>query len=208
MVTLGLTGGIACGKSTVAAWLTGQGAHLIDADGIARELVEPGTPGLGAVVARFGAGVLQPDGRLDRGKLGARVFQDSAQRSALNAILHPAIAQQVRDDLHRAADARVALAVVDAALLFELGLADACDGIVLVDCELEEQVARLRHRNGLDEAAAWARVRAQAAPTERRARADWVIDNRGSLDKLASEIARVWREVRRRHPFATVAIEG
>ena len=208
MVTLGLTGGIACGKSTVAAWLTRQGAHLIDADTIARELVEPGTPGLRAVVERFGAAMLQADGRLDRGRLGARVFSSPTDLAALNAILHPGIAARIRAEVARAVEARVALAVVDAALLLELGLDEACDGVLLVDCDPHDQVARLRHRNGLDEAAAWARVRAQLPASERRTRADWVIDNRGSLDELAGEIGRVWREVRRQHPFSTCAVEG
>jgi dephospho-CoA kinase len=208
LVTLGLTGGVASGKSTVAAWLTRQGARVIDADTVARELVVPGSPGLQAVVARFGPAILQADGRLDRQKLGARVFADPGEREALNAILHPPIRQRMIDDLGLAGRQGVPVAVIDAALLYELGLHNWCDAVLNVDCDEREQVERLRHRNGLDEAAALQRVRAQMPAAERRARADWTLDNRGSLDQLAREIERVWREVRRRFPSATMAIEG
>lgn len=185
-----LTGGIASGKSFVADELSRRGAVVIDADLLAREVVEPGTPGLAAVVERFGAGVLGPDGTLDRPKLGEVIFADDAARADLNAIVHPlvrAAAEEVEDEV---ADDAVVVHVIP--LLVEAGLVDGFDRVVVVDLPLEEQILRLMARNGVTRAQAEARVRAQATRDERLAVADRVVDNSGDPDATVSQVDEIW----------------
>jgi dephospho-CoA kinase len=185
-----LTGGIASGKSFVADELSRRGAVVIDADLLAREVVEPGTPGLAAVVERFGAGVLGPDGTLDRPKLGEVIFADDAARADLNAIVHPlvrAAAEEVEDEV---ADDAVVVHVIP--LLVEAGLVDGFDRVVVVDLPLEEQILRLMARNGVTRAQAEARVRAQATRDERLAVADRVVDNSGGPDATVSQVDEIW----------------
>jgi dephospho-CoA kinase len=188
----GLTGGIASGKSTVSRMLRELGAQVLDADVIAREVVEPGTPGLAAVAERF-PGVLGPDGRLDRAKLGARVFGDPQERAALNALLHPLIGQQFLLRTQALAEAGVERLLYDAPLLIENRLHEAMNGVVLVWVPREVQRARLMARDGLDEAAAEARLAAQLPLDEKRQHATWLVDNSGNLEATRAQVQEVWR---------------
>jgi dephospho-CoA kinase len=188
----GLTGGIASGKSTVSRMLRELGAQVLDADVIAREVVEPGTPGLAAVAERF-PGVLGPDGRLDRAKLGARVFGDPQERAALNALLHPLIGQQFLLRTQALAEAGVERLLYDAPLLIENRLHEAMNGVVLVWVPREVQRARLMARDGLDEAAAEARLAAQLPLDEKRQHATWLVDNSGNLEATRAQVEEVWR---------------
>ena len=192
MKLYGLTGGIASGKSTVSRMLRELGAHVLDADVIAREVVEPGTPGLQAVAERF-PGVLGPDGRLDRAKLGARVFGDPQERAALNALLHPLIGQQFMLRTQALAEQGVERVLYDAPLLIENRLHLGMDGVVLVWVPREVQKARLMARDGLDEAAADARLAAQLPLDEKRQHATWVVDNSGELGTTRARVEEVWR---------------
>ncbi len=192
MKLYGLTGGIASGKSTVSRMLRELGAHVLDADVIAREVVEPGTPGLKAVAERF-PGVLDPDGRLDRAKLGARVFGDPQERAALNALLHPLIGQQFMLRTQALAEQGVERVLYDAPLLIENRLHLGMDGVVLVWVPREVQKARLMARDGLDEAAAEARLAAQLPLDEKRQHATWVVDNSGELGTTRVRVEEVWR---------------
>ena len=193
MIRVGLTGGIGSGKSAVAALFAAHGAVIVDADQIAREVVEPGTEGLAAVVAAFGAEVLQPDGTLDRGALATLVFADPASLATLNAILHPLIATRTRERTAAARGARVL--VHDVALLVENGLQGEYDAVVVVAVEPATQLARLVGQRGMSEPDARARIAAQAQPAQRLAAATYVIDNDGPRDALAPQVARVWAEL-------------
>lgn len=200
---IGLTGGIACGKSTVGRMLQELGAEVVDADQLAREVVAPGTPALAEVALAFGAEVLGPDGALDRARLAALIFTDPERRRTLEQILHPPIAELARRRLLEAA-ARSPLAVYQAPLIFEAGRRDEFAGIVLADCRPEIQLARLRARDHLSEAEARARVKAQIAPEERLRLATWVLDNSGTLEDTRAQVRRLWEgplaELRSRRP--------
>lgn len=180
----GLTGGVASGKSTVAARFRERGVEVIDADQVAREVVEPGTEGLAAVVAAFGEGVLDADGRLDRAALGRVVFADPAERRRLEAILHPRIAAQTRAHAETLAAAGVRLACYEAALLVENGLADAFRPLVVVAAPRALQLARLAARDGLEATEAEARLAAQRPLEDKVAVADHVIDNASDREAL------------------------
>lgn len=198
MLHLALTGNIASGKSTVAALLAARGATIIDADVLAREAVAPGTPGLEAVVDRFGDGVLAADGSLDRAALRARVFRDPVARDALNAIVHPAV-RRLRDDAVAAARARGDRIVIsDIPLLFEVGLEHAFDGVILVDAPEPVRLARLVHDRGLAAADAQAMIDAQWPSARKRAGATWVIDNVGDRAALGPRVDAVWGEIEAR----------
>ena len=184
-----LTGGVASGKSTVAGILEELGAVVIDSDRLAREVVEPGTPGLAAVVDAFGGDVLADDGRLDRPALGARVFADELARKRLEAILHPLIRARAAE-LESAADPD-ALVVHDIPLLAETGQADAFDAVVVVDVPVETQVDRMVRQRGWTREDAEARVSAQADRERRRAIATYVIDNTGTRDDLRDRVTEV-----------------
>ncbi|ANW20715.1 dephospho-CoA kinase [Streptomyces clavuligerus] len=196
MVSVGLTGGIGAGKSEVSRLLESYGAVVIDADKIAREVVEPGTPGLAAVVESFGAGVLTPEGVLDRARLGSIVFADPERLAALNAIVHPLVGERSRE-LERSAAAD-AVVVHDVPLLTENGLAPRYDLVIVVDAAPETQLERLVELRGMDESEARARMAAQATREQRRAIADVVIDNDGSREQLAAQVESVWAELARR----------
>ena len=193
MLRVGLTGGIGSGKSEVARRLAAHGAVLIDADLIAREVVEPGTAGLAAVVGEFGADVLHSDGTLDRDRLGSIVFADAGRLAALNAIVHPLVGRRMSE----LADAAPADAVVvyDVPLLTENDLAGTYDSVVVVDAPVETQIARLVGRRGMTEEAARARIAAQATRAQRLAVADHVIDNSGPLDELSAQVDALWVEL-------------
>lgn len=182
---VGLTGGIGSGKSTVAAMLADDGAWIVDADAIAREVVEPGSEGLAAVAAEFGAGVLGADGRLDRAALAAIAFSDPQQRAKLDAIMHPRIFARTAELFELAPPG--ALVVHDVALLTELGLADSYGFVIVVDCPDELRVQRLVGR-GLDPDDARRRIAAQATREQRLAIADAVIDNSSTVDALRRQV--------------------
>lgn len=189
---MALTGGVGSGKSTVAGLLAEHGAVIIDADEIARQVVAPGTPGYDAVVARFGAQVVQADGTLDRAALARIVFADDAARADLNGIVHPLVA--ARSDTLMAAAPKDAIVVYDVPLLVETGRADEFDRVVVVEADEQTRLARLAAR-GVPEADARARMAAQASDAQRRAVADEVIGNDGSLDTLRREVGELWRRL-------------
>jgi dephospho-CoA kinase len=184
LVLFGLTGGIASGKSTVAARWRRRGLTVIDADEIAREVVAPGTEGLQKLVGAFGPEVLAADGSLDRKRVATLAFADEEKRRGLEAVIHPLIAAASRERAARSEALGEPLACYEAALLVERGLADSFRPLVVVTSRGESQVARTVLRDGVTEAEALARIRAQL-PLERKiAVADWVIDNDGSLEEL------------------------
>ncbi|MEI7024817.1 dephospho-CoA kinase [Paenibacillus sp. y28] len=192
-MNIGLTGGIACGKSTVASLLVGKGAILIDADRIAREVVEPGTPGLADIAAKFGQAVLQPDGSLNRKALGAIVFQEAEKRKALEAILHPRIRERMRLLLEEAEAAHPdRLVVVDIPLLYESGLQDNYEQIMVVYVPEAVQIQRLIQRDQIDEAEARRRIQSQMPIEEKRQRADILIDNSGTLAETERQVLAFW----------------
>jgi dephospho-CoA kinase len=193
VLRIGLTGGIGSGKTAVARLLAERGATVVDADALAREVVEPGTPGWAAVVAEFGDGVLAPDRSLDRAALAARVFGDGAALAALNAIVHPLVGARAAE-LAAEAEQRDpdGVLVYDVPLLVENKLAAGFDLVLVVEAPVELRLARLAER-GLAAAEARARMEAQADDAERRAVADFVIVNDGDLTHLAAEVDRFWR---------------
>ncbi|MEV7105005.1 dephospho-CoA kinase [Streptomyces atroolivaceus] len=193
MLKVGLTGGIGAGKSEVSRLLARYGAVLIDADRIAREVVEPGTPGLTAVVEAFGPGVLGTDGSLNRPALGSIVFADPARLATLNAIVHPLVGARSAE-LERAAGPG-AIVVHDVPLLTENGLAPLYDLVVVVDAEPGTQLDRLVRLRGMTESDARARMAAQATREERLAVADLVVDNDGPLADLEPQVRTVWSEL-------------
>ncbi|MBB3675539.1 dephospho-CoA kinase [Modestobacter versicolor] len=191
MLRIGLTGGIGSGKSTVAALLAERGARMVDADRIAREVVAPGTPGLAAVVAEFGEGVLTADGALDRPALAAVVFADPAARARLDAVVHPLVRARAAELV--AAAPPDGVVVQDVPLLVETGQAGSYDLVLVVETDLETRVARLVER-GLPAEDARARIASQASDEERRAVADVVLRNDGDRAALAEQVARFWTE--------------
>jgi dephospho-CoA kinase len=191
MLRMGLTGGIGSGKSTVAGLLAARGARVVDADRIAREVVEPGTPGLAAVVEAFGPQVLTPDGALDRPALAAIVFADPAARARLDGIVHPLVRARAAELV--AAAPPDAVVVQDVPLLVETGQAGAYDLVLVVEADLETRVRRLVQR-GLTAEDARARIAAQATDEQRRAVADVVLDNSGTPEQLEAQVERFWAE--------------
>jgi dephospho-CoA kinase len=196
MRVVGLTGGIASGKSTVARMLGELGARIVDADLVAREVVEPGQPAYRDIVEAFGGGVLQADGSIDRKRLGAIVFADAEQRKRLNGITHPRIAEATQRKMAAFAAAGEPLAIYEAALLVENGLHHALAGLIVVACDEKEQIARILRRDGLSEEEAQKRVRAQAPLADKIAAANWVIDTSGPLDQTRAQVEKVWTEIR------------
>jgi dephospho-CoA kinase len=191
MLRIGLTGGIGSGKSTVAGLLAERGAVIVDADRIAREVVEPGTPGLAAVVEAFGESVVSADGSLDRPALAAVVFADPAARARLDAIVHPLVRERA---VQLTAEAEPdAVLVNDVPLLVETGQAGSYDLVLVVEADLDTRLARLVQR-GVSEEDARARMAAQANDEQRRAVADVVLDNSGDLDQLTAQVGRFWSE--------------
>lgn len=191
--SVALTGGIASGKTTVANLLAEHGALLIDSDQLAREVVEPGTPGLAQVVTRFGEQVLTQAGSLDRQALGDIVFADAAARADLNAIVHPLVRRRRAELIAQAAADQIVVSVIP--LLVETGLVDQFDAVVVVDVPSQTQVARLVRRNDISPEQAQARLDAQASRAERLAAADWVVTNSGSRAELEAQVERLWSQM-------------
>lgn len=195
MLTVALTGNIGSGKSTVARLLAARGATIIDADVLARRAVEPGTPALAAIARRWGPPVLAPDGSLDRAALARIVFADPAERAALDAMVHPEV-RRLRDEAMDAARARGARVVVsDIPLLFELNLERGFDLVLLVDAPEAIRLERLVQERGLEREQARRMVAAQQPADGKRARADIVIDNAGTMAALESRVADAWRRI-------------
>ena len=192
MHLIGLTGGIATGKSTVAAELARFGATVIDADALAREVVEPGTPALGEIALRFGGEMISADGRLDRARLGSVVFADAEARRDLERITHPRVRDLMQQRIAAALAADADLIVAEVPLLFETRSEALYEGVMVAYAPADVQLQRLMTRDGIDEAAARQRLSAQIAIDEKRARATWVIDNSGSLDVTREQVARWW----------------
>lgn len=192
MRLIGLTGGIASGKTTVAGLLAERGAVVVDADAIARRIVQPGTAAYAAIVARFGAGVVKPDGSIDRPALAAVVFGDPRARADLNAITHPEVLRVMAEEVaaHKESDRIV---VVEIPLLVEAELAGAFDHVVVVESPEEQQIDRLGRDRAMSPAEATERILAQATTDQRRAVAGTVIRNDASFGDLEAAVDRLWR---------------
>ena len=191
MLTVGLTGGIGSGKSTVSARLAVLGAVVIDADQLAREVVAPGEPALGEITQRFGSEMIRDDGTLDRAALAAIVFTDNVALADLNAITHPRIAERSAALVAAADDD--AVVVYDVPLLVENDTEAAYDVVVVVDCPDEVRLERLLRMRGMTEADARARMAAQATREERLKNADFVVKNEGSFNRLQVQVDLLWR---------------
>lgn len=195
-MNIGLTGGIATGKSTVSRMLVERGARLIDADLIAREVMEPGHPVLASVVNHFGQDILLPDGTLNRKKLGERIFVHPEERELLNSMTHPAIRTEIVSRLRRfEAEEPQRLVVADVPLLYESGQADIYERIMVVYVSQDLQLRRLMERDGLSAQAAQHRLSSQMDIEEKRERADIVIDNSRGLDYTKSQVDEFWRSL-------------
>jgi dephospho-CoA kinase len=198
VIKVALTGGIGSGKSEVERLLAEHGAAVVDADQLAREVVEPGTPGLAAVIAEFGEPVLTADGGLDRSALAALVFADDGARHRLEAIVHPLVGSRAADLLDQAERDGREVIVYSVPLLVENGLGAGFDLVVVVDASDEVRLDRLVRLRGMSDADAGARMAAQAGRRERLAAADAVISNDGSRADLAAQVDALWAELRAR----------
>jgi dephospho-CoA kinase len=196
MLKVGLTGSIAVGKSFVLEVLRELGARTMDADQIARECVEPGTPGLSAVVEEFGDGVLAANGSLDRMKLGAIIFADEAKRQKLNSILHPFIIAR-QDEVMRQWDGETpeAIAVIDAALMIESGGYKRFDKLIVVHCHPEIQLQRLMKRNNLSREEAALRIKSQMPQEEKMKYSDYLVDTSGEFENTRRQVEELWRKL-------------
>lgn len=190
---VGLTGGIASGKSTVAELLAELGATIIDGDQLAREVVEKGTPGLARVVEAFGPGILTPDGRMDRAKVGRIVFNDDEKRKVLEGIVHPLVFERYAELEAAAPDD--GLVVHDIPLLAESGRADTFDAVIVVEAPEEVQVERMLRDRGWTRADAESRIAAQATPEQRRAIATHLIVNTGTREELRKRVEEVYADL-------------
>jgi dephospho-CoA kinase len=192
---IGLTGGIASGKSAVAGMLRDLGAPVIDADLLAREVVAPGSDGLAAIRDQFGPDLLDETGALDRQKMGDLVFRDPEARRKLNAITHPRIAAASQREIARAAADGHRHVVYEAALIVENGLQSWMHALIVVSVPESVQRARLMARDQIDEQAARARIAAQLPLADKVAVADYVVDNSGTLDATRARVAEIWRTI-------------
>jgi dephospho-CoA kinase len=192
---VGLTGGIATGKSLVAGELKRLGAHIIDADRIAREIVEPGKPAYDDIVKEFGAAVLRPDATIDRKALGRAVFSDPAALEKLNSITHPRIRERIKEEARRLSAEGDQLIVLDIALLIEMGVKYEVEKIIVVYAETEQQLERLMKRDNLTRDEALKRLSCQMDIKEKLKYADYVIDNSGQLDKTIEQTRALFSEL-------------
>ena len=198
MKVLGLTGNIASGKSTVARMLADMGARIIDADLIAREVVEPEKPAWIDIVKKFGPEILSPDGAIDRRRLGEIVFADEDKRRLLMDITHPRIKEAVRERLSEYRKENVPVVVIEAALIVESGgLREFLDGLIVVTADEEAQIERLIRRSGYTREEALARIGSQMPAGEKALHADYLIDNSGTEEETEGRVRRLWEEISR-----------
>lgn len=200
MLRVGLTGGVACGKSTVANMFAGLGAEVVDADKIVHQLYQPGERVYDELVQRFGPEILRPDGQIDRSRLAAAAF-DGGRVQELNKVVHPEVVRRQEQWMYEAGSKQPqAVAMVEAALILEAGAKGRFDKIVVVTCRPEQKVARYAGRTGLPEPAARAeverRTRAQMPDEEKVRRADYLIDNSGSLEMTRQQVERTYAELK------------
>jgi dephospho-CoA kinase len=197
VLLVGLTGGIGSGKSTVARMLEKRGAVVFDADVLAREVVQPSTPGHAAVLERFGANVLAPGGELDREALGSIVFADPAARRDLEAIVHPEVRRRFAEGTEVYRDT-ASVVIFSAPLLVETGMHSAFDVLVVVSASNATQIDRLMRDRGMSEDAVRSRIAAQATPEARAEVADVLVDNEGTLEELEQQVERLWSDLSER----------
>ncbi len=196
MRKIALTGGAGSGKSTVARMFKELGAPVVDADAAARDAVKPGEPASQKLKQAFGPEFFQPDGSLDRAKVARLAFSDEKARQTLNAILHPEITRLIKERLHRLEEAGVELAVVEVPLLFEAGLQNAYDRIIVVYADMAQQMQRLKDRDQRDVQEIDGILEAQWPLSEKRRLAHYVIDNRGSLEDTKKQVENIWRDLK------------
>ncbi|MBI0390625.1 dephospho-CoA kinase [Thermoactinomyces sp. CICC 24226] len=193
---VGLTGSIATGKSTVSEMFRRKGAEIIDADQIAREVVEPGTEGLERIAREFGPGILDDEGKLNRERLGARIFHNPAEREKLNRLLHPLIVDSMRDKTEKIKKEKDPdLLIWDVPLLIEGNLTQWVEVVILVYTPKEIQLERLMKRNALSREEAEKRILAQMDIEEKKKHADYVIDNRGTLSETERQVDQLWKQL-------------
>jgi dephospho-CoA kinase len=198
MLRVGLTGGIACGKTVVRQMLARRGAFTIDADEIVHELMAPGTALSREIEEKFGAAMIAPDGSVDRAKLGTKVFSDAELRGRLNRIVHPHVIEEEKRQLAAAEKRAERVAVVDAALMIETGTFQDYDYLLVVYCPRAIQVERLMRRGGFSEEEATRRVDSQLPVEEKKQYANFVVDTSGTLDDTERQVEAVWRRLQER----------
>ncbi len=201
MIVVGLTGGIGSGKSLAAEFFRARGAEVVDADEIAREVVQPGSPVLAEIVAAFGRDTLQADGRLDRRRLASLVFGHPEAVARLNALTHPAILEEIArrlEEMRKEGGVRVVCVV--APLLLEAGGRCLVDRVVLMIAEEGERIRRVVRRDGVSQEEVRRRIEAQMRPERQRAQADWVVDNSGSEAQTRRQLEAIWEEMEKGTP--------
>lgn len=194
---IGLTGNIASGKSSVAQMFEKLGARIIDADLVARAVVEPNRPAWNEIRDTFGAEVLNPDGTIDREKLGEIVFNDEEKRKALNEITHPRIIEEIKGLIERSRDEGVNVTIIEAALIVEKGgwLRDIIDNLIVVSASEDSRIERLMSRNGYSREEALSRIRSQMPSAEKEKHGDFIIDNSTSLEDTESQVISIWEKI-------------
>ncbi|MEE4114107.1 MAG: dephospho-CoA kinase [Desulfobacteraceae bacterium] len=203
MIIVGLTGGIASGKSTISRFFSDAGAQVVDADRIAREVVKPGTPGYDAIVAFFGRTILLPDGTIDRKRLGEIIFNDPDKKARLDAIVHPLVfARSAEMIAHIAAETPDAVVIMDVPLLMEADMGRDLEEVIVVYAPETTQLERLINRDGIDEQAAMARIQSQMPIEEKRKRATLVIDNSGTVSDSRRQALAVFNRLKQRSKTA------
>ncbi len=194
MKVIGLTGGIASGKSTASAYLRELGVAVVDADGISRDCTKKGKPGFSAVVSHFGGSILAENGEIDRKKLGAIVFGNEEKRQELNAILHPIIIGMCKDEIEVYRTDGAKICILDVPLLFETGMDSLCDETWLIYVPVEEQIKRLFERDGIGEEAAKSRIASQMPFDEKLKLCDKAIDSSGTIEETREKLLALWKE--------------
>lgn len=196
MKVIGLTGNIACGKSVVAKMLEGLGAKIIDADYIARLVVEPGEPAWREIVEKFGEEILHPDGTINRNRLGEVVFNDQEKREELNRITHPRIVETIKDLIDRYAGEKAEVVGIEAALIVEKGgMKPLIGDLIVVTADRETRTARLIERNGFSPEEAAVRIESQMPLSEKIKHATYVVDNSGTLERTREQVEEVWKKI-------------
>jgi dephospho-CoA kinase len=196
MKVIGLTGNIGCGKSVVAKMFEELGAKVIDADQIARMIVQPGEPAWKEIIEKFGKDILKDDGTIDRKKLGKIVFEDEGKREELNQITHPRIIGKIRELIEKYRRENQKVVVVEAALIVEKGgLSDIIDELIVVTSDEETQIKRLVEGRGLSKEEAISRIRSQMPVEEKVKHATYVIDNSGNLEETRKQVERIWKSI-------------